>query len=177
MSLVSFHKLGVRKPYVLETAWKVALRVFSRVFVDPADEVYASWTPASWRRRLTAGEATRPVPRGAGMSYGKLVTCSGCHKIKNTYSDTDGTALAALLGWQRVRLTEVGTPVSSSDWNHAELCDDDGGTDGSCDFLGGLDTETNVTLRVSNNHDGLETCSLTGTGLLLHRLDLYVDIR
>jgi len=28
-----------------------------------------SCTPASWRRRLTAGEATRPVPRGAGMSY------------------------------------------------------------------------------------------------------------
>ena len=27
-----------------------------------------SLTPASCSRRLTAGEATRPVPRGAGMS-------------------------------------------------------------------------------------------------------------
>ena len=109
------------------------------------------------------------------MSYEMLVICSRDHGITNTYSDTDGTALAALLGWQRVRLTKVGTPVSSSDWNDAELCDDDGGTDGSCDFLGGLDSETNVTLGVSDNDNGLEACSLTGTGLLLHRLDLYVE--
>lgn len=39
MSLVSFHKLGVRKPYVLETAANVALSVFSRVLVEPDDEV------------------------------------------------------------------------------------------------------------------------------------------
>jgi len=39
MSLVSAHRLGVRKPYVLETAAKVALSVFSRVLVEPEDEV------------------------------------------------------------------------------------------------------------------------------------------
>jgi hypothetical protein len=39
MSFVSFHKLGVRKPYVLPTATKVALRVFSRVLVDPEEAV------------------------------------------------------------------------------------------------------------------------------------------
>jgi hypothetical protein len=109
------------------------------------------------------------------MSCWTLVICSRYHGFKDTYSDTDGAALATLLGWQRVRLTEVGTPVSSSDWNDAELCDDDGGTDGSCDFLRGLDSETDVTLGVSDNHDSLETCSLTSTGLLLHRLDLYVE--
>ena len=54
---------------MLPTAMNVALSVFSRVFVEPADEVYASSTPASWRRRLTAGDATRPVPRGAGINY------------------------------------------------------------------------------------------------------------
>lgn len=53
---------------MLPTATKVALRVFSSVLVDPAEDVYASWTPASCKRRFTAGEATRPVPRGAGMS-------------------------------------------------------------------------------------------------------------
>lgn len=68
MSFVSFHRLGVKKPYVLDTATKVALSVFSSVLVDPAEDVYESSTPASWRRRFTAGEATRPVPRGAGMS-------------------------------------------------------------------------------------------------------------
>jgi hypothetical protein len=39
MSFVSFHRFGVRKPYVLETAAKVALRVFSRVLVEPDDDV------------------------------------------------------------------------------------------------------------------------------------------
>jgi hypothetical protein len=39
MSLVSFHRLGVRNPYELEMAAKVALRVFSRVLVEPAEEV------------------------------------------------------------------------------------------------------------------------------------------
>lgn len=48
---------------------KVALRVFSKVFVDPEEAVYASCTPANCKSRLTAGEATRPVPRGAGINY------------------------------------------------------------------------------------------------------------
>jgi hypothetical protein len=59
---------------VLDTATKVALRVFSRVLVEPADEVYESSIPASWRNRLTAGEATRPVPRGAGISWEYFVS-------------------------------------------------------------------------------------------------------
>lgn len=87
-------------------------------------------------------------------------------------SNGDGTALARLLGGQRVRLTEVGTPVASSNGQNGEFGDDDGGTDGSCDFFGGLDTETDVTLAVTNDHDGLEPGSLTGTGLLLDGFDL-----
>jgi hypothetical protein len=42
--------------------------VFSSVLVLPADEVYASCTPANCNNLLTAGEATRPVPRGAGIN-------------------------------------------------------------------------------------------------------------
>lgn len=55
---------------------KQALSVFSSVLVLPDEAVYASLTPASCRRRLTAGEATRPVPRGAGISCSGGV--SGC---------------------------------------------------------------------------------------------------
>ena len=88
-------------------------------------------------------------------------------------TDCDGTALAALLGGQRVRLTKVGTPVTSSDGDDAELGDDDGGADGGRDFLGGLDTETDVALRVTDDDDGLEAGTLTGTGLLLDGLDLH----
>jgi len=130
-----------------------------------------SSTPASWRRRLTAGDATRPVPRGAGMSwecqFSTQLSSSG-----STYTDRDGTALARLLGWQRVRKTQVCTPVTSSDWQNAQLGDDDGSTDGSCDFLRCLDTQTNVSLRITNNNNGLESSSLTGTSLLLDGLDL-----
>jgi hypothetical protein len=88
-------------------------------------------------------------------------------------TDGDGTALAGLLGGQRVGLTEVGTPVSSPDGNNTELGDDNGGADGSSDFLRGLDAETDVALRVSDNNDGLESRTLTGTGLLLDGLDLH----
>jgi len=89
-----------------------------------------------------------------------------------TYTDRDGTTLAALLCWQRVRKTQVCTPVTSSDWQNAQFCDDDSGADSSCNFLGGLDAETNVSLRVTDNNDSLESGSLTGTSLLLDGLDL-----
>jgi hypothetical protein len=71
-----------------------------------------------------------------------------------------------------VRLTEVGTPVSSSDWDDAEFGNDNGGADSSGDFLGGLDSKTNMSLRVSDDNDSLESSSLTGTGLFLDWLDL-----
>lgn len=76
-----------------------------------------------------------------------------------------------------MRLTKVGTPVTSSDGNDGQLGDDDSGTDSSSDFLGGLDTQTDVTLGVTNNDDGLESSTLTGTSLLLDGLDLLVEIR
>lgn len=69
-------------------------------------------------------------------------------------------------------LTKVGTPVSTSHGDDAQLGDDDGGTDGGGDLLGGLNAETDVTLGVANDDDGLESGSLTGTGLLLDGLDL-----
>jgi hypothetical protein len=88
-------------------------------------------------------------------------------------TDSDGTALSTLLGGERVRLTKVGTPVTSSDGDDGELGDDDGSADSGSDFLGGLDTETDVTLGVTDDNDGLEAGTLTGTGLLLDGLDLH----
>ncbi len=90
-----------------------------------------------------------------------------------TYTNGDGTALAALLAGKRVRLTKVVTPVSATDGDDAELGNDDGGADSGSDFLGGLDAETDVALGVTNDDDGLEAGTLTGTGLLLDGLDLY----
>lgn len=92
--------------------------------------------------------------------------------MRCTYPDGDGTALARALDGKRVGLTEVGTPVTSPDGNDGELGNDDGGADGRSDFLGGLDTKTNVALGVTDEDDGLEAGALTGTGLLLDGLDL-----
>ena len=68
--------------------------------------------------------------------------------------------------------TEVGAPVTTADGDDAELRDDDGSTDGGSDFLGGFDAETDVALGVTDDDDGLEAGTLTGTGLLLNGLDL-----
>ena len=73
-----------------------------------------------------------------------------------------------------MRLTEVGTPITTSDGKDGEFGNDDGSTDGGCDFFGGLDPESDVTLAVANDHDGLESSSLPGTSLLLDWLDLYI---
>lgn len=90
----------------------------------------------------------------------------------STYPHGHGTALATLLDRQGVRKTKVGTPVTSSDGQHRQLGDDDGGANGRGDFLGRLDSQTDVTLAVANDDNGLETRALTGTGLFLDRLDL-----
>lgn len=69
-------------------------------------------------------------------------------------------------------LTQVGSPVTTADGDDAELGNDDGGADSGGNLLGGLDTQTNVALGVTNNDNGLEAGTLTGTGLLLDGLDL-----
>ena len=71
-----------------------------------------------------------------------------------------------------MRLTKVGTPVTSPDGQDGELGDSDGGTNGGSNLLRGLDTETDVTLGITDKDDSLETGTLTGTGLLLDGLDL-----
>lgn len=68
--------------------------------------------------------------------------------------------------------TEVGTPVAATDGQDGELGNDDGGADGGCDFLGGLDAKTDVAFTIADHDDGLESCALTGLGLFLDRLDL-----
>lgn len=52
-----------------------------------------------------------------------------------TYSDSYRSTLAALFCGERVRFTKGGTPVTSSDGKDGELGNDDGGANGSGDFL------------------------------------------
>ena len=97
----------------------------------------------------------------------------------------DGTALSVDLAGNGVGLTELVTPVAATDWDDGELGQDDGATDGGGDFLGALDTKTDVAVLVTDGDNSLkrvryedfgwsylEASTLTGTGLLLDWLDL-----
>lgn len=85
----------------------------------------------------------------------------------------DGTDLSRDLRGYSVGLTEVGTPVTPTDRNDGELSEDDGATDGSRDFLGALNTETDVAVEVADRNERLEARALTSTGLLLDGHDLH----
>lgn len=56
----------------------------------------------------------------------------------------DGSGLSGDLAGDSVWLSNVRTPVTSSDGDDGEFGGDDGTSDGGSDFLGALDSETNV---------------------------------
>lgn len=64
-------------------------------------------------------------------------------------------------------LTDLVTPVASTHRNNGQFGQDDGTTDSSGDFLAALDAQTDVAIAVTDGDEGLETGTLTGTGLLL----------
>ena len=89
------------------------------------------------------------------------------------HSNVTGTALSLNLDWDGVDSTDSGTPISSSDWDKVDLSIEEGTLDGDLDLLGALDTNTNVTLSVTDGNDGLESGSLSGLGLLLDGEDAH----
>ena len=89
------------------------------------------------------------------------------------HSDDARAALSLNLDWDGMWHTDSGTPVSSSDWDELHLGVNEGTLDGDLDFLGDLDTDTNVTLSITGGDDSLESGSLTGLGLLLDGKDAH----
>jgi hypothetical protein len=81
--------------------------------------------------------------------------------------DENGGALAGNLTWDGMDVTELVTPITSSDWHKAELSINKGTLDGNLNFLGNLDSETDVTGHITNGDNSLKASSLTGSGLLL----------
>lgn len=88
-------------------------------------------------------------------------------------SDSNGTALASDLGGNGMDITDLVTPIASSDGDERELGSNESTLDGDLDFLGDLNTESDVTVLVTDSNDGLESGSLTGLGLLLDGDDLH----
>ena len=70
-------------------------------------------------------------------------------------------------------LSELSTPVTSSNGNDRELGEDDGSSDGGSDFLCALDTETEMAVKVSDSDERLESSTLTSSSLLLDGHDLH----
>lgn len=88
-------------------------------------------------------------------------------------ADADGTSLSVYLARDGVRLANLVTPVTTANGDDGELSNKESTLDGVGNFLGALDTKTDVTILVTNNDEGLEASALTGTGLLLDGHDLH----
>ena len=92
-------------------------------------------------------------------------------------SDSNGTALSSDLSGNGMDITDLVTPIASSDGNERELGSNEGTLDGDLNFLGDFHTESDVTILITNSDDGLESGSLTGLSLLLDGDDLHDLIR
>ena len=151
-----------------------------------SDEV--SLWPEIWGKErvglLEGGEdSSDEVLSGSGLSLGICVDIIDTGEHENLLgnlggnatssswgwheSDGGGTALTVDLGWDGMDTTNLGSPVTSSDWDDVALGIEEGSLDGNLDFLGTLDTDTNVSLSISASDDSLESSSLTSLGLLL----------
>ena len=64
--------------------------------------------------------------------------------VTSTYSNSNRATFPTLFGGQRMWITKRSTPVPSSNWQNAELGDNDGCTDCCSDFFRRLDAETDV---------------------------------
>uniref|UniRef100_A0A1B0GHW0 Uncharacterized protein n=1 Tax=Lutzomyia longipalpis TaxID=7200 RepID=A0A1B0GHW0_LUTLO len=74
----------------------------------------------------------------------------------------------AYLAGNSVWLSDFVAPIAPSDGHNGELGEDDGPTNGGGDFLAALHTQPNVPVVITNGHESLKTCPLSGTRLLLH---------
>jgi hypothetical protein len=93
------------------------------------------------------------------------------HKSGTTGSrnetDTNGTALSGDLAGDSVRHARYTTPVSTADGRNVELGSRNGTAYGSGNLRRALDTETNVSSRVTDSDKCLEARALTGRRLFL----------
>lgn len=68
-------------------------------------------------------------------------------------------------------LTDLVTPVATTNWNDRQLSKDDSPTDGCSHFFGAFDAKTHMPIAVANGNKGFKTCTLSCPGLFLYRHD------
>jgi len=81
--------------------------------------------------------------------------------------------LTSALAGNGMDLSDLVTPVTTTDGDKVELGNDESALNGNLDFLGDLDTETDVTILITDNDNSLEAGALTGLSLLLDGNDLH----
>ena len=86
---------------------------------------------------------------------------------------SDGSSFTVDLGGDGMDGTNLVTPVTSSDGDEGKLGSDEGTLNGDLDFLSDLDTETDVTVVITDGNESLEAGTLSGLGLLLDGDDLH----
>ena len=72
-----------------------------------------------------------------------------------------------------MRRTEVGAPITTTNWDDRKLGEDDCTADCRCDFLCALDAETDMAVKVPDGNEGLETSALASACLFLHGHNLH----
>ena len=97
-------------------------------------------------------------------------TTRGRHK-----SSCDTTAFAGDFDGDSMWVSNTGTPVSSADGDDGEFCENHSASDGGCDFLGAFYAKANVAISIANDDKGLESGTLTSTGLFLYWTDLSIN--
>lgn len=65
--------------------------------------------------------------------------------------------------------TQCSTPVASANGDHRQFGEDDSAADGGGDFLGALDTESDMSVEITDGDERFEPCTLTCAGLFLDR--------
>jgi len=88
---------------------------------------------------------------------------SGC----GNESHAHGSALSSHFARDGMDVSDLVSPVSSSDGDEVELGINEGSLDGDLDFLGEFNSETDVSVKISNGNDCLKSSSLSSLGLLL----------
>ncbi len=123
---------------------------------------------------LSAGSGVAILNSGHGQ---ELLGSQSAHEGSTTWGGDEahknGTAGSGDLAWDGVWLSHLVTPVSTTDGDDGELGVDETAADGGGDLTSALDTETDVTVVVTDGNESLEASALTGVGLLLHRGDLH----
>jgi len=88
-------------------------------------------------------------------------------------SETDGTTFSSNLCGDSVGETDSVTPISSSNRNNGEFSQNNSSSNSICNFFGAFNSETQMSVGISNNNEGFELGSLTGSSLLLHGHNLH----